>query len=135
MKFELGIEDLGLEEIFNLYPRKIEAMVRQSGRKAGREGVDRLKAESPRRINGKFEPKYAKNWSLRDKTVTGGNIEFVIHNKKMYSLIHLLEDGHDLIIHGVKVGRVAPIKHFERNNKKACDNFEKYIDEGLRKLN
>ena len=134
MKFELGIKDVGLEELFDLYPRKIETMVRRAGRKAGREGVDRLKEESPRRINGKFEPRYAMNWSLRDKTVTGGNIEYVIHNKKTYPLIHLLEDGHDLIIRGVKVRRVDPIKHFERNNKKACDNFEKYIDEGLRKV-
>lgn len=76
-----------------------ENVIKKAGRKAGREGVNSIKEAAPVEYG-----EYKKSWSLRDKSVIGGNFEWVIHNRKYYMLVHLLEDGHDKVLWGYRTG-------------------------------
>lgn len=64
-----------------------------------KEGASKLKQTSPRGKSGK----YAKSWAV--KKVNG---TYTIYNKQP-GLTHLLENGHDVVVNGKKVGS-APAK-------------------------
>ena len=72
--------------------------------KTSKEGVKKLKATSPRRPGG---GKYAKSWTV--KKVNG---TFTIYNKQP-GLTHLLENGHDVVVNGKKVGRAPAHPHIK----------------------
>ena len=55
---------------------------------------------------------YAKGWTVKNKG-TVHNPEYIVHNKKHYRLTHLLENGHAMVVHGKRGGRVRAIKHIE----------------------
>lgn len=125
------IEDFGnFEKWLEEYPRKVYVMAELSGRKAGREARKILLTTSPAKSG-----KYAKGWSVRNKSTLAGGVEYVIHNKAKPHLVHLLENGHEMFIFGKYTGKRVPAKpHFEAAKRKAGDLFEQYIDKGLREL-
>lgn len=128
------IEDLGnFEQWVENYPRKVYVVAEKSGAKAGRETRKILLTTSPvRKQNG---GKYAKGWSVRNKSTLAGGVEYVIHNKAKPHLVHLLENGHEMFIFGKYTGKRVPAKpHFEAAKRKAGDLFEQYLDKGLREL-
>lgn len=69
-----------------------------------KEGAEKLRQTSPKRRGGRG--KYARGWTYK-KTKNG----FVIHNKTDYQLTHLLENGHDIVRAGKKVGHSPAIPH------------------------
>ena len=125
------IEDLGnFEQWIENYPRKVYVVAEKSGAKAGRETRKILLTSSPRK-NGD----YAKGWSVRNKSTLAGGVEFTIHNKAKPTLVHLLEDGHEMFLFGKYMKKRVPAKpHFEAAKGKAGDLFEQFIDKGLREL-
>ena len=78
-----------------------------------------LKATSP-----KARGKYANSWAV--KKVNG---KFIIYNKKP-GLTHLLENGHDVVVNGVKVGRASAHPHIKDVN----DWVSKTVVERLEQL-
>lgn len=81
-----------------LYSEEVSAEVDEAAKQLAQEGVERLKAVSP-----KLTGSYRRGW--RVKKVKG---KYVIHNKTDYQLTHLLEKGH-AIANGT--GRAAPKVH------------------------
>lgn len=125
------IEDLGnFEQWVENYPRKVYVVAEKSGAKAGRETRKILLTSSPRKSGD-----YAKGWSVRNKSTLAGGVEFAIHNKAKPTLVHLLEDGHEMFLFGKYMKKRVPAKpHFEAAKGKAGDLFEQFIDKGLREL-
>lgn len=125
------IEDLGnFEQWIENYPRKVYVVAEKSGAKAGRETRKLLLTSSPRKSGD-----YAKGWSVRNKSTLAGGVEFAIHNKAKPTLVHLLEDGHEMFLFGKYMKKRVPTKpHFEVAKGKAGDLFEQFIDKGLREL-
>ena len=125
------IEDFGnFENWVKEYPRKVYVMAELSGRKAGREARKILLITSPAKSG-----KYAKGWSVRNKSTLAGGVDFSIHNKAKPHLVHLLDDGHEMFIFGKYTGKPVSAKpHFEAAKRKVGDLFEQYIDKGLREL-
>ena len=125
------IEDFGnFDKWIEEYPRKVYVVAEKSGAKAGRETRKILLTTSPAK-----SVKYAKGWSVRNKSTLAGGVDFSIHNKAKPHLVHLLDDGHEMFIFGKYTGKRVPAKpHFEAAKRKAGDLFEQYIDKGLREL-
>lgn len=72
------------------------------------DAVKKLKETSPSDSGD-----YAKNWSYKTRKVMYNNV-YVIYNKApTYRLTHLLENGHDVVVNGQKVGRALPQVHIE----------------------
>lgn len=125
------IEDIGnFDSWVEEYPRKVYIVAEKSGAKAGRETRKILLTTSPAKSG-----KYAKGWSVRNKSTLAGGVDFSIHNKAKPHLVHLLDDGHEMFLFGKYTGKRVPGKpHFEAAKRKAGDLFEQYLDKGLREL-
>ena len=95
-----------------LYANQTDESVQRISEKIAIEGVEMLKAESPKSPGG---GDYAKSWT--HKKVKG---KFVIHNKNHYRLTHLLEKGHAK----VNGGRVAPRVHIAPVEGRLIEKFE-----------
>lgn len=50
---------------------------------------------------------YAKGWTFKKIS----DLSWVIHNKKHYQLVHLLEKGHDIVRNGKVVGHAGAYPH------------------------
>ena len=85
-----------------------------------KEGVKKLKQTSPKAPNG---GKYAKSWTVKRE-----HGRYIIYNKQP-GLTHLLENGHDVVVNGKKVGRAPAYPHIEEVN----DWIDKTVTERLEK--
>lgn len=94
-----------------------------ASKKAADEGVKRLKVTSPK---SKGHSKYAKSWKV--KKIDDG---YVIYSD-MPGLTHLLENGHDVIRNGIKVGRARAIPHIKPVEEETKDIF---VDEVIKEVN
>ena len=95
-----------------LYARQTEETVDVIAEKVANDGVELLKANSPKSPGG---GKYARSWTQKKV-----GKKFVIHNKKHYRLTHLLEKGHAK----VNGGRVAARVHIAPVEDRVIDEFE-----------
>lgn len=126
----VSIEDLGFDEFVSSFPELAFNIADSSARRAGNEGRKELISSSPKRYGD-----YARGWSVKNKSSLASGIEYVVHNKKKPSLVHLLEDGHEMFINGVyQHKRVRAFPHFEHAKDRAGDLFEQYFDKGLQRI-
>jgi hypothetical protein len=93
-----------------LYANQTDESVQRIAEEIAAEGVEMLKAESPKRFGD-----YAESWKVKRV----GKV-FVVHNKDHYRLTHLLEKGHAK----VNGGRVEARVHIAPVESKMIENFE-----------
>ncbi len=79
-----------------------------------------LKSTSPKKSG-----KYAKGWQV--KKVNG---TYTICNK-VYYLTHLLENGHDVVAYGKKVGHAAAHPHIKKVEEWVQEEVPKRLEEKL----
>ncbi len=103
-----------LAEYANGVGEEIEAVAQ----KVAKDGVKRLKANSP-----KDSGDYGKGWRAKKVDNT-----WVVHNATNYQLTHLLEKGHAK----VGGGRVAPRVHIAPVEREMIDKFEQGVEEAIR---
>lgn len=117
-----------LEGIIEDALKNVESVADQAAitcsEKAAKRAQTRLKSTSPGR-------KYARGWKVK-KDRDGATV----YNASQPSLTHLLENGHDVISHGVKVGRARAIPHIKPVEEETKVYFEELIvSEIQRRLN
>lgn len=93
---------------------------KDAGKIAANSVAKELKATSPKRPSAK----YAKSWKVKNE----GN-DYIVYNEKHYRLTHLLENGHDVIVNGKKVGRAKAYPHIKPAEQKGIALFEQEIKE------
>jgi len=101
-----------------LYARQTEETVEIITEKVTNDGVELLKANSPKSPGG---GKYASSWTSKK---VGKKV--IIYNKK-YQLTHLLEKGHAKI----NGGRVGARVHIKPVEDKMIEEFEDELVRGL----
>ncbi|MEQ6353941.1 HK97 gp10 family phage protein [Lysinibacillus sp. M3] len=104
-----------------LYAHQTEEKVNDIAGKVANEGVELLKANSPKSPGG---GDYAESWA-RKKV----GKKFVVHNKEHYRLTHLLEKGHAKI----NGGRVGARVHIKPVEDRMIQEFEDELVKGLSK--
>lgn len=85
----------------------VEKDVLKIEEEVGKEAVKKLKSTSPKNSNGKGKH-YADSWYI-DNRSKKMYAHITVANRQ-YQLTHLLENGHDIIRDGKKVGRYEPKK-------------------------
>lgn len=100
-----------------LYADSVIEEVEEAAKDVASEGVDMLKARSPKRYGD-----YSKGW--RVKKVKG---KYVIHNKTNYQLTHLLEKGHAK----VGGGRVPPKVHIAPVEEELIEELQRRVMEAV----
>lgn len=107
-------------------PQQVDNVIDEAAAKVAKEAVQTLKATSPKRPGG---GRYAKGWSVKKV----GN-QTVVHNRTDYQLTHLLENGHDVVSHGRKVGHFDGITHIAPVEKEVIDKMTEEVEKGINKL-
>lgn len=82
----------------------------------------------------KYPPgSYARKWqnTHTDGLSSDACVKVRIYNKGNYQLTWLLEDGHDIVKHGVKVGYASPRKHIFDTEQEMRAEFNRDIDKIL----
>ena len=87
--------------------------------------LKKFKTDKSHRATGK----YSTGWTYAKR----GSNKFTVHNKKYYRLTHLLENGHDIIRNGAKVGYSEPIKHIKPVEEITEEAINQYLFEELNK--
>ncbi len=99
---------------------EVKEVIKDAGKKARTE----LKRTSPKRSGD-----YAKKWSMKVAKENSTSVEVVIYDKR-YSLVHLLEKGHQLRRGGRSLGEVKPIEHVAPVQEK----IEIEVENGIREV-
>lgn len=102
-------QELGL--MLSRYGSAVAKEVDKELRKTAKEISDEVKsnAQSAGFNIGETGTKYVKGWS-----VTKNEGKWVVYNKTIPSLAHLLENGHEIVVHGIATGkRTRAFKHIE----------------------
>lgn len=128
MGIKIGPEQLQstIQNMLSQIPQKVDNVVDEATKKVAKEAVKTLKATSPKRDGG---GRYAKGWAVKKQ-----GKKTIIHNKTDYQLTHLLENGHDVVAHGKKVGHFGGIKHIAPVEKEVIDKMTEEVEKGINKL-
>ena len=110
-----------MEKYSQACSEEIKEVVKDVGKKARTE----LKRTSPKRSG-----EYAKKWSMKVAKENSTSVEVVVYDKR-YSLVHLLEKGHQLRKGGRSIGEVKPMEHVAPAQEKLEIELEKGIKEVL----
>lgn len=110
-----------LNAILGQYSKDLIGMVDEECQAAAKECKQILTKTSP-----KDSGEYAKSW--RVKKVNG---YYVVYNTKP-GLTHLLEDGHDIIVNGQKVGRAPAYPHIGPAGKEINDILVERISKHIK---
>ena len=106
-----------LQKVLAQYTQNIDSTMDSVMSSVAKEAKEKLKQDSPERTG-----KFAKGWSIQHKKG-----EYVVYNKEAWQT-HLLENGHDIVSNGQKVGHVegkkfiAPINEWVQ--KEVVDRLE-----------
>lgn len=115
-----------IQQMLHEIPQKVDNVIDEAAEKVAKEAVKTLRATSPKRPGG---GRYAKGWATKK---VGKQI--VIHNKTDYQLTHLLENGHDIVSHGRKVGHYGGQKHIAPVEQEVIENMTKEVEKGIERL-
>lgn len=117
-----------LQEIFDDYSRDMKRKVNNSVDKVGKESVNQLKANSPKKTGD-----YAKGWRLKRERGRNGINDVTIHNATDYHLTHLLENGHVVRNKKGTYGRAPAHKHIkpveEYFNSEVVEEIQRELEE------
>lgn len=114
-----------LMEEMEKYSKACSEEVKEVIKDIGKEARTELKRTSPKQTG-----EYAKKWSMKVVKENSTSVEVVVHDKR-YSLVHLLEKGHQLRMGGRSLGEVKPIEHVLPVQEKIDSEIEKRIKEVL----
>lgn len=111
--------------ILSEIPHSVETALDKAADKVSKEAIKRLKASSPRGA-GKGGH-YADGWTRKKDSTK----KVTVHNKQ-YQLTHLLENGHEIVIHGHATGKhTRAIKHIKPVEEWVKEEFEKELKEDI----
>lgn len=120
---------LDINDILSGYGDDIQELIEKEAERIAKEGVNTLKATSPRNKKATANRgKYARGWRAK-KDIKRGSVHYIIHNATDYQLTHLLEKGH-LTRNG---GRTSPIVHIKPVEEQCISEYIKNVEEGIRK--
>lgn len=103
---------VAVSHILSDYATDVQEAVAQAVEEAGERALKTVKAKSPVR-KGKGGGKYKKSWKkkIEHSGIFGTQSRVIIYNKDEYRLVHLLENGHQIVNKGRVGGRVEGIPH------------------------
>lgn len=113
-----------INSVLGQYTKNVNMTIQSVFDITARDAVQKLKTTSPKAPGG---GEYAKNWAVKKEY--GRDI---IYNKApTYRLTHLLENGHDVVRNGQKVGEAKAQPHIKPVEEWVQDELPKRLEEAL----
>ena len=110
-----------IDDILKASDAAVRAASKDAAKKTAQDVVKRLKSTSPKRKGS-----YAKGWK---STYQDGG--YVVHNSSRPGFTHLLENGHDIISDGKKVGRAKAEPHIEPAEQAGIAEFTYQVEKEI----
>lgn len=103
---------VAVSHILSDYATDVQEAVAQAVEETGERALKIVRDKSPVR-KGKGGGKYKKGWKkkIEHAGIFSTQSRVIIYNKDEYRLVHLLEDGHQIVNKGRVGGRVEGIPH------------------------
>lgn len=103
---------VAVSHILSDYATDVQEAVAQAVEETGERALKIVRAKSPVR-KGKGGGKYKKGWKkkIEHAGIFSTQSRVIIYNKDEYRLVHLLENGHQIVNKGRVSGRVEGIPH------------------------
>ena len=110
-----------VNQILNTFADDVELAALRIEEEVAKEAIKKLNANSPvnPKSHGKNGRHYAKDWYVDQKSKK--HHSHIIIANKQYQLTHLLENGHDIIRNGKKVGHSPAFPHIKEVEEWAKD--------------
>lgn len=96
-----------VNQVLSQFSKDVDQALTKTIKDLAKDTQKKLQEESPEKSG-----KYAKSWTTKQENPT----KFVVYNKEYY-LTHLLENGHDIIAGGRKVGHAKGKEHIKPVNE------------------
>lgn len=109
-----------LQQVLAQYTKNIDSTMDSVMSSVAKEAKQKLKETSPQN-SGNF----AKSWAIEHKKG-----EYTVYNKESWQT-HLLENGHDVVSHGKKVGHVQGEKFVQPVNEWVQKEVMKRLEDEL----
>lgn len=94
---------LQINEVLAQYTKDIDSRMDKVLKTTAKEAKEKLRDNSPSNTGD-----YEKGWSVKQEKG-----KYIVHNKTNYQLTHLLENGHDVVAYGQKVGHASAHPHIK----------------------
>lgn len=107
--------------VLSRYSKNVITSVDDACKDAAKEAAKLLKSSSP---NNSSE--YSKGWKTKKS-----NGHWVVYQSKKPGLTHLLENGHDVVVNGKKVGRAPAHPHIAQAEKEVEEKLLAKIEEDI----
>ena len=115
-----------INKVLSLYTKNVNTTMQSVFETTARDAANKLKQSSP-----KDKGEYARNWAVKKEAGKA-----TVYNKKpTYRLTHLLENGHDVVVNGVKVGHANPQVHIKPVDEWVQDEVMQRLQEALGNVN
>ena len=113
-----------INRTLSLYTKNVNMTMQSVFDTTARDAANKLKKTSPKAPKG---GEYARNWSVKKEAGKA-----IVYNKKpTYRLTHLLENGHDVVVNGQKVGHANPQVHIKPVDEWVQEEVPKRLEEAL----
>lgn len=100
-----------VQEICEEYGDEVQAETGKIVRSIAPDISDKLQHAYP--LSNIAHPHYSEGWTYQLETSSYGVVKVTAYNKTKPSLTHLLENGHDVVVHGKHIGRKKGTKHIK----------------------
>lgn len=117
-----------IQQILHDIPQKCDDAITKAETTVSKKAVNELKATSPVG-NGPKSGRYSKGWGVKKSKETT-----IIYNKTDGQLTHLLENGHDIIRDGKKVGHAGAKPHIKAVEEMVKEEMVEEVEKELGKL-
>ena len=115
-----------INKVLSMYTKNVNTTMQSVFDITARDAANKLKQTSP-----KDKGDYARNWAVKKEAGKA-----IVYNKKpTYRLTHLLENGHDVVVNGQKVGQAKPQTHIAPVDDWVKDEVQKRLEEALGNVN
>lgn len=103
---------VAINHVLSDFTADVQQAVAQAVEETGKKALKTVRAKSPVR-KGKGGGKYKKGWKkkIEHAGIYSTQSRVIIYNKDEYRLVHLLENGHQIVNKGRVGGRVEGIPH------------------------
>jgi len=115
---------VNINKVLAQYTSDVNMVIQSVVETTARDAAQKLRATSPRAPGG---GEYAKSWTVKKERGRA----VVYSRAPHYRLTHLLENGHDIIRDGKKIGHVDPQEHIKPVEEWTQEEIQKRLEEAL----
>jgi len=109
-----------IQKDLTIFSETVQENIKKIVETVSKEAAAELRADSPRRSG-----KYARGWTAKIESTNSRDRVGTIHNRNMYYLAHLIENGHAKR----GGGRTSPQAHIKQVEQRAIKKLEDGIEE------